>query len=469
MSRMNGSRAVRVSSGSAASRGCAEGCRDAAPADTARLTRRELVAGGCALGVVAALGVAGAGRGAVRDALAAEGKDSAAGAASSAADARAGAAGRASSARDAASSAEATGPVTVTDLKGRQITLAHPVRRAYIGFYLENVLAIAGPDAFTRVCAWSAYDTEGYFLSMATLMRERCAGFGDMVDVGSTLRDDLDYERLLALEPDCLIVANYQFAAFEPHLPAFEAAGIPVAVVNYSRGTAEDFEASTRILGALFGQPDRAEELIALKADAVADVAARVADVSPRKVTFNEYQSMITSYAEIGTSDTKDGFIGMLIAQAGGDDITADAVAGDDGAQASPEQILAADPDVMFLIGGDYADDDARQGARMGVGVTEEQTVASMRGMVAARPGWASLKAIRNGDVYLIDNAIGRTMRDYTLLQFMGKGMYPERFADVDPDANNAAFLRTYLPDIADAPCMTFYHYAQAAQDAQEA
>ncbi len=443
--------------GARGARACdANGLRRQTPSRASQgalLSRRELVAAGCgALGAAAALGLVGMmGAG---GALAAD--------ASSAADGKSGSASSAASSTDGS----AEGSVTLTDIKGREVTVNLPVQRAYVGFYLENILTIAGPDAFTHVCAWSAYDTEGYFLSMSQLMRERCAGYADMVDVGSTLQDDLDYERLLSLKPDCLIIANYQYASFEDHLPAFESAGIPVVVINYSRGNTQDFEDSTRILGKVFQQQDRAEELIALKADATADVLARVKDVSPRKVTFNEYQSMITSFSEIGTSDTKDGFIGMLIEEAGGDDITADAEAGDDGAQASPEEILAADPDVMFLIGGDYSDD-SRQGARMGVGVTEQQTVDSMKGMVAARTGWSSLKAIRNGDVYLIDNAIGRTVRDYTLLQFMAKSMYPDLFADVDPDRNNADFLAKYLPDIADMQCMTFYHYAQAAQDAQ--
>ncbi|MCR5671436.1 MAG: hypothetical protein K6G10_10560 [Butyrivibrio sp.] len=105
-----------------------------------------------------------------------------------------------------ASVEEVKSEVTVTDLAGREVTVSLPVENAYLGYYYENFLAVVGSDAFTRVKATSLYDTEGYANTLATIYKENVEGYTDMVDVGSTLQDNFDVEKLIELDCDVAII-----------------------------------------------------------------------------------------------------------------------------------------------------------------------------------------------------------------------------------------------------------------------
>lgn len=48
--------------------------------------------------------------------------------------------------------------IHLTDVEGRQVTLAAPAKRAYIGFYYEDFLAVNGPESFQQVVAFSKSD-----------------------------------------------------------------------------------------------------------------------------------------------------------------------------------------------------------------------------------------------------------------------------------------------------------------------
>ncbi|MDR1301290.1 MAG: hypothetical protein LBK43_02325, partial [Treponema sp.] len=118
----------------------------------------------------------------------------------------------------------------LVDVLDREVVIQGPVERVYYGFYYENLLAIAGPTAFTKVAATSLYDTEGYFLTLSRIYRERVEGYADMVDVGSTLNDDFNIEKLLDMDLDAVILGAYQYTALAKRISLLENAGIPVVV-----------------------------------------------------------------------------------------------------------------------------------------------------------------------------------------------------------------------------------------------
>ena len=62
------------------------------------------------------------------------------------------------------------------------------------------------------------------------------------------------------------------------------------------------------------------------------------------------------------------------------------------------------------------------------------------------RPGWDGLDAVEDGKVFGIYHGGNRTLYDYAFLQFVAKGLYPDAFADVDPQASLERFFATYMP-----------------------
>ena len=109
----------------------------------------------------------------------------------------------------------------------------------------------------------------------------------------------------------------------------------------------------------------------------------------------------------------------------------------------SPEYVLAQNPQVILLAGSGWAGRD--QAVIMGPGVDSTLTQERMQAYLD-RPGWDGLDAVKNGKVFGVYHGGNRTLYAYAFLQFLAKAMYPETFADVDPQAALDRFFATYMP-----------------------
>ena len=340
--------------------------------------------------------------------------------------------------------------VTITDQLGREVTVNLPVESCYLGFYYENFLTVVGPDAFTKVKATSLYDTEGYFASLSEMYRENVEGYADMVDVGSTMQDNFDVEKLIEMDVDVAIVGNYQYEGAPEAMEKLEEAGIPVVAINYSACTVEEHTAATKILGEIFQVEDRAQEILDLYTAGHEGIAARTAEIQNKKKTFHEYHTAMDSYHELGYSDFPYTLFGSYLKEGGGDDIMN--LVWKEGQEGSGthldlEFLLEQDPDTIFIIGGGKSNSNA-DGFRMGYNVTEDEFLESTKGMVEARPGYDQLQAVKNNQIYCIDDGVLRTLRDYCVVEYIAKNLYPDEVQDLDPEADIKAFTEKYLPSL---------------------
>lgn len=337
-------------------------------------------------------------------------------------------------------------PLTIVDTAGRTITIEKPLERIYYGFYYENLLAVAGADVFKKVAATSLRDTEDYYATASKLYREHLDGYAEMIDVGSTMHDDFDMEALLEMELDAAIIGSYQYTDLGDRVSVLEDAGVPVIVIDYSKGSMEMQCQSTKILGDLFGQRERAEKLVNEYQSAYADIAERLSAVTEKKPAFLEFHSMISTYQEIGSTGSGS-FSARYMENAGSDNIMKSVWESSDQQRIDPEYLLERDPYAIFIVGGESLVE-GKEGALMGHGVTEEQVVASLQNMVPSRPGWDTLSAVTENRVLLFENGKCRQMSDYSIVQFMAKNLYPELFEDVDPLQNLKDYYAEYLPEI---------------------
>jgi hypothetical protein len=77
--------------------------------------------------------------------------------------------------------------------------------------------------------------------------------------------------------------------------------------------------------------------------------------------------------------------------------------------------------------------------------MTEDKSRATLA-PYAQRPGWADLKAIKNGELHALEHGLARTLFDFTAMQYIAKRLYPEAFRDVDPVRSLKQYHEKYLP-----------------------
>lgn len=180
-------------------------------------------------------------------------------------------------------------------------------------------------------------------------------------------------EAVAGYDPD-LVVVNFDGNDI---VAGLERVGIPVLELP-SAATLDDAYDQMIDLGAATGHPDEAEQLVDdLTAD-IDDLVDQVADRGERLTYYHELDDQLHT----ATSDT---FIGEVYALAGLENVADPADDGSGYPQLSPEFLLDANPDLIFLADGD-------------AGVDAEA--------VAARPGWDQIAAVRNGDIVELDPGV---------------------------------------------------------------
>ncbi|MBN5383795.1 ABC transporter substrate-binding protein [Serratia marcescens] len=331
--------------------------------------------------------------------------------------------------------------IHLTDAEGRQVTLAAPAQRAYIGFYYEDFLAVNGPDSFQQVAAFSKSDwalrTSQWPRYQAALPR-----LAQLVDVGSLYNQSFDFERLLTTRPDLLILAKWQLDGFANYLPVLQQLNIPYIVVDFNQG-AEVKLASIRAMGQAMGHPERAERLASEYRQSLEETQRRIreAQLPPP-----------TAYIELGdkgpgeySSSYGASVWGPLLQLAGARNIAAGVVGSP--APLRADYVLTQKPDVIFLAGGDW--ENMPNAVPMGYGAQAAPLQARLT-QYARRAGWPQLPAIKDQRLYALYHGGARTIYDFIFVQYLAKALYPAAFADVDPSRNLARFYRQYLPIEAD-------------------
>lgn len=234
-------------------------------------------------------------------------------------------------------------------------------------------------------------------------------------------------EAIILLQPDVIIAGFNEDACEELQAQT----GIPVVSIRYrTKGFIDEgFHRSMRVFAEVVGAGERCEQVLAFVDACKADLNDRTKDVpdeaKPKAytgaVTFNGRHGFAFTYVNfpaftaVNARNVADA---MLEARTG--EAAAEAAAsgkayiGNDGFEVDLEQIIAWDPDIIFLDPGnmDLVNDE-----------------------YAGNPGFFdSLRAIQEGRVYTMPstNAAGPNVT-YLLINayYAGKVLYPEQFADI--------------------------------------
>lgn len=338
---------------------------------------------------------------------------------------------------------QAFADITVTDVKGRTVTVPKIPERIVLGFYYEDYLAIAGPGSLDKVVALSLSTWKDWRPNQFAAYEKALPKLASIPDVGNTEDSTFSIEKVIAAKPDLLILAAWSYDALGEGINQIEAAGIPIVTLDYNAQTVEKHVASTLALGKLLGTEDRAEKLADNYKHAFEDIDARIKKAGPTT------KKVYVELAQKGPSEVGNSYgssmWGALIDQLGGQNIAKGQIG--NWGPLSPEYVLAKKPDLVFLAGSEWLI--KPQAVTVGFGADPAVARARMAAYVA-RPGWSDLPAVKNADIYAIYHGGARTLSDYVYAQYIAKQLYPDAFKDVDPARNILDYYEKWLPVKAD-------------------
>ncbi|HPQ38012.1 MAG TPA: iron ABC transporter substrate-binding protein [Synergistaceae bacterium] len=197
--------------------------------------------------------------------------------------------------------------------------------------------------------------------------------------------------------------------------------GIPVVGLEYGNLTneKEKLYATLRLLGSLLGKADRAEEVVAFFEHHLAELVRRTAEV-PEEQRPTCYLGGVAYRGPHGLTSTEPGYPPFFYT--GARNIAADLATGkSENVHISREKLLEWDPQVIFVD--------------LSTLVAGEEANALFQ--LCNDPVFQALGAVNRGALYGVlpynsyNTNFGSLLADG---YFVGKVLYPEQFADVDPE-----------------------------------
>lgn len=328
--------------------------------------------------------------------------------------------------------------IALRDVTGREVRLSKPASRLVIGdgrFLLA--LALLTPDPVSVLAGWPrdinrigryAYDS---YVKKFPALAQVPQTFGANASIS--------VEQIIAARPD-LAIFSLGVQPTEEERARFEAAGIPVAVVDFFVRPLDNMETSLRLLGAAIGRQAQAEDFLAFRRARFEAVRAKVAGLSETgkpRLFFEPHAAMT---ADCCASPGR-GNIGEIIAAVGATNIGAPVISGAFG-KLNLEYVIAQDPQIYVATGGSHMDGTA--GLLIGPEYSTERARETLAGLVK-RPGFAGMSAVRDHRVYGLAHQMLNSPLDVLTLEVMARWAHPELFADLDPDATLADINQRFL------------------------
>jgi iron complex transport system substrate-binding protein len=313
--------------------------------------------------------------------------------------------------------------ITVIDEIGRTVEIELPVKKIIAVDYrgMETLLAMDTESMFVGVDA--SYHTRYPFL-----------GLKDAPEVSLTHATEMDYEKILLLQPDLIIVPRSKGASADDLSKSLQ--GTPV--VTFDLGHRAHIIPEVQIIGQILGKEDEADKLIRWinKYDSI--VENRTKDLKPDDIPTFYYEA--TSTSSKWKANVPVGRSGSVAEGCGGRNI-ASGLNDTDGIhslQMDPEWVLVQNPDYIFL--------DFHSG-KSGPGKTENDVKDALDTMIKERisDGIGNVTAIKDNHTYAIDYDFACGPRWVIGHVCFAKWLHPDLFEDIDPEQINKEFLKDFL------------------------
>ena len=307
-------------------------------------------------------------------------------------------------------------PISITDDSGRTLSFDAPLKRAVVfnRYNAEFVRAVAGMDVIVGVDSWVTRDPT-YWPNLKD---------GMLVGEGQS---EPNYEAIIAQEPDVVIFPRN--GSWQEAIKTLEPFDIPVVVLT--GWDVLKHVSNITAFGKMFDAEDKAAKLNEFYTGNMALLEERLQGVEAKSVYLEEKTPYRSVLRGSGWHD--------MIEAAGGrnifEDVDIETQPKERGSvhnhEVDPEAILKAQPDIIVkLQPGSYP-------------LHPESFSKAFFEELKARPGFDELPAIKDGNVYHMNYYLAGGCSKMIGALSIAKWLYPDRFADVDPDA----VMKTWLEE----------------------
>lgn len=349
-----------------------------------------------------------------------------------------------------AAGASAQGTVTITDIRGRTVTVPRASGRLLIddGRYLM-ALSLISPDPVSLLAAWPR-DINRIGQQTYDRFKAKFPAIERVPQVASSAAA-FSLEQAIALRPSVAIFSLGQ-GPTDAQLAHLTAAKIPVVFIDFFTQPFEHLDRSLTILGQITGRESQAAAFLEWRRARMTRIADTVRTrTSSRPKVFLEAHAGIS--ADCCNSPGR-GNIGDYIEFVGGHNIGADVVPGAAG-RVSPEYVISRNPDVYILTGGPHLE--KQGGYVVGPSFPVDRSRQSLRAMTA-RPGLSLLPAVKAQHVHGLSHQLLNSPLDILAVEALARWVHPTLFTDLDPARTLAELNEKFLAVPLDGPLWTELH-----------
>ncbi|WP_424986963.1 ABC transporter substrate-binding protein [Microbulbifer sp. S227A] len=329
--------------------------------------------------------------------------------------------------------------IPVTDITGREVTLAAPATRIVLGDARHVVvLGMIDDNPVSRIVGWR--QDKALDPARMAALRAKFPAIDDIAPVGAGNRR-LSVESTIALAPDLVVLSliDARDPRSEQALLQLEAAGIPVIFVDFFSHPLENTTKSISILSRVIGGGDKAEALVDYYETHLATIRDRLEQADPPRpdVFVQVHATPDQCCATVGGGVFHD-----FVTAAGGHNLGADAVPGIMG-NVGLENLIAMDPDFFLASGGAHLR--ARDGLVLGAGIDRAEARDSFAALLAA-PGLRDLRATETGNAMGFWHLFNDSPMHIALIEHLARRFHPTLFADLDPAATLREMQERFAP-----------------------
>ena len=332
----------------------------------------------------------------------------------------------------------AASAATLTDVTGHRIELAAPAQRILIddGRFLL-ALSLVHPDPVSVLAAWPR-DVNRIGKRTYEAYRAKFPAIDQLAKVASSA-GTLSVEQVVAARPDLAVFSLGSRPSAE-ETAKIEAAGIPVAVIDFFIHPLANLDPSLRLLAAATGREAQAEAFLAFRRNRLDAIAAKVTTLDPaaRPKVFLEPHAAMTGDC---CNSPGRGNVGDIVTFVGGRNIGESVIPGPFG-KLGLEFVLSQNPGVYIATGGSHME--GTPGLLVGPEYSEARARETLRGVVA-RPGFSGLAAVRDGRVHGLAHQLLNSPLDILTVEILATWIHPELFASLDPDATRRLVNEQFL------------------------
>lgn len=339
--------------------------------------------------------------------------------------------------------------LTLTDIAGRQVTLDARPDKIILGEgrMMYAIAAISDGNPFANIVGWKddliQYDPDAFRKFEAAFP----ADTKRMINFGNPYAGDFSIEGVLEADADLVLLdSGNLFKAEETGLiDKLDKAGVPVVFIDFRRNATENTVPSLLILGRVLGE----------EAGAAKFIDFYIAEM--RKVT-NVIDTIPAEDRPLVVVENAAGWqpdfccwsfgpynYGRFVELAGGVN-HASTLANAYSVTLSMEGVLEADPDHVIGTGANWAEAKPEVTSTL-LGYEGDPAInAEKIAALAARTGFDELRAVKEGNYHSIYHQFYNSPYHFVAVQQIAKWLYPDDFADLDPQDTFNRLHEEFMP-----------------------